>query len=204
MFAQLGVSVEQVDSSELGRAAEVLGEAFAEDPLLRWVMPDAGPAELKAFFQFFLRRTNPRGRELFVSGDGAAVAVVKIVRVSEQVQGEAGQAWAPGGRNSRVADYFCWLEGHRPQVDHHFLEFIGISPARHSKGLGALLLGQLLEKAGDQGLPLWCYSSNPRNLTFYYRHGFRSLGELRRDSETPEVTSLLWEPDGSGTAGVSP
>jgi hypothetical protein len=50
-----------------------------------------------------------------------------------------------------------------------------------------------LETADREGLPVWSWSSNPRNFTFYRRLGFEIGAELRRDESTPPVT-VIWHP----------
>jgi len=191
------VSVERIESGEMGIVARVLAEAFAEDPVFLWAMPKASTrlADATAFFTFYLRRVNPQCREVFATSDRSAVAVVSSVDLSDRKRFQSsGETPALLNAKSSVADYFRWIETFRPRVDHRYLEFIGILPAYHSKGRGSVLLGHLLSMADRQGLPFWCWSSNPRNLPYYYRLGFVAGPELRWNDETPAVTPLLREP----------
>jgi GNAT superfamily N-acetyltransferase len=92
-----------------------------------------------------------------------------------------------------MANYFRWIEKFAPDVDHYYLEFIGCLSMQRSQGRGSLLLGSVLETAYQEGLPVWLWSSNPRNLSFYRLLGFEIGAELRRDADTPAVTPL-WRP----------
>ncbi len=191
------VSVERVEVEDWGVVARVLAEAFAEDPVFLWAMPKASTrlADATAFFTFYLRRVNAQHREVFATSDRSAVAVVSSVVLSDvQTSERSGEPPTLMKATSSVADYFRWIETFRPQVDHRYLEFIGILPAYHSKGRGSVLLGHLLAMADRQGLPFWCWSSNRRNLPYYDRLGFVAGPELRYSDETPAVTPLLREP----------
>jgi GNAT superfamily N-acetyltransferase len=185
--------VERVDPSELGTVARVLAEAYTEDPIHIWAMPKAATRleDATLFFTLFLRWMRPYSWDVLATVDRSAVLVSWLVR-----QGKSGY---PAGvrylpkllrAKSPVNDYFQWIDTFRPKVDHRYLEFIGCLPAHHSKGKGSLLLGSLLAEADREGLPVWAYSSNPRNLTFYRRLGFEPGTELRRDADTPPVTPL--------------
>ena len=185
--------VERVDAGELDAVARVLAEAYAEDPVMIWALPRAATrlADAAAFFTFFLRRKGGHTREVFATSDRSAVVV--MATVSSGRRDDARHPSSLTGKRSPSADYFQWIESFRPDVDHRYLEFIGCLPAQRSRGMGSLLLGNLLASAARDGFPVWCWSSNPRNLTFYRRLGFDIGDELRRDADTPPVT-LLWRP----------
>jgi len=188
--------VERVDPSELDVVARVLAEAYAEDPIHLWAMPKAATRleDATVFFTLFLRWMRPYSWDVFATADRSAVLVTWLVR-----QGKGGY---PNGvrympellrTKSHVNDYVQWIETFRPKVDHQYLEFIGCLPAQRSKGIGSLLLGSLLTEADREGLPVWAWSSNPRNLPFYRRLGFEIGAELCRDNDTPPVT-IIWRP----------
>jgi GNAT superfamily N-acetyltransferase len=130
--------------------------------------------------------------EVFATSDRSAVAVMTLVR---SLQHENPHYLSTLVKTmSPASDYFRWIETFQPDVDHRYLEFIGVLPAHRSKGRGYLLLGSLLAMSAYEGLPVWCWSSNPRNLTFYLRLGFEIGAELCRDAGTPPVTSLWRAP----------
>jgi GNAT superfamily N-acetyltransferase len=185
--------VERVGSGELEIVARVLAEAYSEDPVFLWAMPKAATrlADATAFFTFYLRRMRSHRHEVFATFDRSAVAVMTPIGLLDR--GEPRYLPTLVRTMSPASDYFRWIETFRPNVDHRYLEFIGILPANRSKGRGSLLLGSLLAMSSCEGLPVWCWSSNPRNLTFYLRLGFEAGAELRWDADTPPVTPL-WCP----------
>ena len=190
------LSVERVDPSELGTVAKVLAAGYAEDPIHVWALPKAATrmADAVAFFTFFLRRMRPYRWEVFATSDRSAVAIMAPVGHWDREYLESSR-YMPKLVQTRspVADYFRWIETFRPNVSHKYLEFIVTLPTKRSSGIGTLLLKHILSTADREGIPVWTWSSNPRNLTFYRRHGFEIGRELRRDSITPPVTSI-WHP----------
>lgn len=191
------IVVERVGTDEMGAVARVLAEAFTEDPVFVWAMPKVATrmADAIAFFTFYLRRTQSSGREVFANSDRSAVAVMTTVGPMDR-ESRAGRSELPTlvSTTSFAADYFRWIETFRPAVSHRYLEFIGSSPAFSSKGQGAALLKNLIAMAASEGLPVWCWSSNPRNLPFYLRLSFVAGTRLCRDAGTPSVTPLLRPP----------
>lgn len=190
------LSVERVDPSELNIVAKVLAAAYAEDPIHIWAMPRAATrlADATMFFTFYFRRMRQYGWDVFATIDRSAVSVACLVRKGNGVyRGEVRNLPTLVRKLSSVNDYFQWIEAFRPNADHYYIEFIGCLPAQRSQGRGSVLLGNILEIADRDGLPVWSWSSNPRNLMFYQRHGFQTEGKLQRDGGTPAVT-WLWRP----------
>jgi GNAT superfamily N-acetyltransferase len=190
------LSVERVDPSELSTVARILAAGYAEDPVHLWSFPkaDTRMADAIAFFTFFLRRMRPHRWEVFATSDRSAAAIMAPVGHWDR-EYQDGSRYMPKLVNkiSPVADYFQWIETFHPPVAHKYLEFIVTLPNRRSSGIGTLLLKHVLSEADRENIAVWTWSSNPRNLTFYRRHGFEIGREIRRDSFTPSVTSI-WHP----------
>ncbi|MFC1708718.1 GNAT family N-acetyltransferase [Candidatus Omnitrophota bacterium] len=183
--------------SELVTVAEVLAAAYAEDPVHIWAMPKSATrlADATEFFVFFLRSMQRYRWEVFATADRGAVAVMASV-------GQFNREYRDGVRYmptliravSPAAEFFQWVETFRPKTDHWYLEFIGCLPTYRSRGLGSLLLREILAKADREGVLTWSWSSNPRNLNFYRRLGFEVGSEIRRDANTPTVIPIWRQP----------
>ena len=186
----------EVTPNDTGSVARILADAFAEDPVFIWALPNSATRRVDAvaFFTYYLRRSRTGERQVLATGDISAVAVMTTVPSAEDVRTAASGGLASLGFSSPAAAYFRWIESHRPSVRHRYLEFIGSVPGIRSKGQGTALLNHLLADADQQGMPVWCWSSNLRNITFYERLGFHVDADLRRDGETPAVTSLVRPP----------
>lgn len=187
----------EISHDGLGAVARVLAEAFTEDPVFLWAMPKAATrlADATAFFTFYLRRSQSSTREVLATSDRSAVAVMTTVTpLEDSLRKETSELPALLRTASPAAAYFRWIETFRPDFKHRFLEFIGSSPTSRSKGQGTFLLKSLLAMSAREGLPVWTWSSSPRNLPFYHRLGFEAGAELCLDGDTPAVTPLLRPP----------
>lgn len=175
------------------RAIDVLVTAFIADPVLRWMYPDATgyltlfPAFLRAFGgKAFTSHTVWRIGEFeavalwfppHVEPDGDAV----IAEVTQSVASE------------QHPDLFAVLEQMErahPTFPHWYLPWFGVEGARQGRGVGSELLRNCLDFVDQDHLPAYLESPNPRNLTFYERHGFEVAG-VSQAGACPPVYSML-------------
>ena len=54
----------------------------------------------------------------------------------------------------------------------YYLSFLAVDPSLRSCGLGSKLIQPGLQRCDSEGAGAFLISSNPRNVTFYQRHGF--------------------------------
>lgn len=59
-----------------------------------------------------------------------------------------------------------------PKQAHCEIFFIGLKPEARGKGIGQSLLKPVLDYADKNQFACYLVSSNPRNISFYERHGF--------------------------------
>jgi GNAT superfamily N-acetyltransferase len=64
-------------------------------------------------------------------------------------------------------------KAHAPK--HIILKYLSTSPESQNKGLGAQLLQAGIDRAAKAGVSCYLESSNPRNVPFFQRNGFRVL-----------------------------
>ena len=57
-------------------------------------------------------------------------------------------------------------------------------------GLGTVLMKHALRRCDEEGVPAYLESSNPRNISFYERHGFKIVGRIQSGS-SPVLTPML-------------
>jgi len=79
---------------------------------------------------------------------------------------------------------------HHPHEPHWYLPVIAADPKWIGQGLGALLMKHALRRCDEQGSVAYLESSNPRNIPFYERHGFRIIGRIQSGS-SPALTPML-------------
>ena len=61
------------------------------------------------------------------------------------------------------------------------------------RGRGALMIKNMLDRCDDEGIIAYLEASNPRNISFYERHGFEAVGEVLVGNPEP-LTPMIRTP----------
>ena len=187
------VNFSQVEATEANRAISTLVLAFAADPHLRWLFPDA-----EQYLDHF-----PDVLQSFAGVAFAGDTVWKFESMS------AVALWLPPGASpdtdatiaafetsvsaEKLTDLmavFEQMDNAHPQSPHWYLAWIGIDPAHQGRGLGSDLLRRCLEITDRDHLPTFLDTPNPKTVPFYQRHGFDVVGESAAGA-CPPVVSML-------------
>ena len=191
----------RTDVSDLG---QVLARAFQDDPVFRWLQPDADrrAATTPGFFAAMARHH-------FLGGGGVEVAH------SENGIGAA-TLWGPPGRwqqqpHEQVAMLPAVLRAFRgrlgaaralseemkrnhPEEPHWYLAVIGSDPQVRGGGFGRALMLSRLERCDAEAAPAYLESSHPDNIPYYQRFGFELMGEFRAPGGGPSLWPMLRQP----------
>jgi GNAT superfamily N-acetyltransferase len=160
----------------------VLAEAFFEDPILGWLMPDDSKrlARLRHFFAIELRHLAlPRGR-VWTTCDltGAALSLPPgSWRVPLRVTLLEGSAF--GVHLFRAARLGAAMERRHLRERHYYVRDVGVLPSMQGNGLGNALMRPTLDRCDRQGLPAYLEASSERSAALYERLGFQLTDELR-------------------------
>lgn len=187
------------DAKAIGAA---LASAFSQDPLFAWMAGPKAPLEkrLRIFFGKFAKLNLRRADHLvFVAEDGSGAAVWQPVDKWKVPPADLVRA-APA-----LLSTFRWrvpislgalgtIEKHHPEEPHYYLEFLGTRADRQGKGVGSAVMADMLEQCDTEGRPAYLESSNPRNIPFYARHGFKVRKEMSLGKGAPVCTSMWREP----------
>lgn len=183
--------------SRAGRiaVATILASAFYDDPLFCYWFPD------------------PRSR-----GRRARTHVLAAQHAFPgYLGGEAGAAmWLPPGKPTRPTRVMLrlvvqalrahgrWLgrlwktaravEAHKPAEPHWYLYLLGTVPERQGQGVGSALLRSMLASCDEQGVMAYLENTNEKNLSFYRRHGFEVVTELKLPKGGPTLWPMLRRP----------
>ncbi|WP_405936616.1 GNAT family N-acetyltransferase [Streptomyces sp. NBC_00726] len=177
-------------ASDVPALADVLGSAYAEDPVWSWLMPRDRDRRLRLLFTAHLAQQVPAGR-VWTDRDRTVAAVwaepgawklpARYLLRNAGTLLRAGRAQLP-----RTAGRLLALEHRHPaRPAHWYVEYIGTHADARGTGRGSVVLGGLLERADADGRPVFLESSNSRNLTFYRRHGFEVREEMTFRSGPP-------------------
>lgn len=180
--------LKQVSFTELPRVAQVLADAFYEDPVARFVYPDdeGRVAWLTAAFEVQARLGLIYGR-VYATDDYGGVAVwltPSSGRLSLWSFIRAGGLRLLLRSSVDVLNRVRRLPGtaqklHRQCVSqrHWYLLLLAVKPERQGQGIGTRLLQPVLKTADGDSVPCYLETANERTIAFYERHGFSICSE---------------------------
>ncbi|MFE3187551.1 GNAT family N-acetyltransferase [Nocardia sp. NPDC059240] len=185
----MAMSVRPAQMSDVPELARVLGIAFADDPIVSWLIRDDATRA---------RRTadlwTVQARHHFIPLGGVEV----VCNDANSIVGAA--LWAPPGHwHADDAATYRQLPGlvrafrHRlfaagrfadrmmaahPREPHWYLAVIGTLPGVRGHGYGQALLNSRLDRCDADGIPAYLESSKSDNVPYYQRFGFEDNGTL--------------------------
>jgi ribosomal protein S18 acetylase RimI-like enzyme len=181
----------QATIEDVGRLEEVLAEAFHEDPVLSWLIPDARRrrARLRRFFAVELRHVSlPRG-QVWMTAEQTGVAMTLLPgswRVPPRATLLEGRCFgARLGRAARLGFAMEWHHARLVRRPHYYVRDVGVLPEMQGLGLGSALMGPTIERCDRQDLSAYLEASSERSAALYERLGFRPLRELRVGDSPP-------------------
>jgi GNAT superfamily N-acetyltransferase len=184
---------------DAGVLSDILAAAFDNDPVMNWVFPDAAarPAQLRILFFGLAGSFLPKSGTVHLLDDACA----SFWRPPGRDEGRgddhpsdasAGDSALPfsGDAVVRLRLLGAAMASAHPSDPHWYLNVLGTKPERQSQGLGARVIGRVLDTCDADGVPAYLESSNPANIPFYRRQGFETTGEIT----LPEGPSLyaMW------------
>jgi GNAT superfamily N-acetyltransferase len=181
---------------ELPEVSALLGTTFSADAMLVWTLPPgADPAGGTAgFFATFHRAALPEGW-IWVVGDGRVDGMAMWVppdpldrygAVMTAIDEDVSELM--GERKPRYDGFWAWIDEHRPDGPHWYLEHVAVDPERRGVGLGRALIEHGLRAADADGAPAWLVTSKPGNVPLYERFGF----SVDAAEDAPEGGPHLW------------
>lgn len=181
-------SIRRATTDDLRRVARTASLAFADDPVMRWLVPDDTEYEAnhQAFFGNVARRWIATD-SLWCTDDVVAVA-----------------GWVPPGRPEVEPDGLVEIEhppwrierfqalrsamgANTPEEPHWYLNMLATHPDWQRQGLGGQLMATVFDIAATEGLPCYLETETEANVAYYRHHGF----EVRSE----------WDLEAGGVAG---
>ena len=188
--------VKSADVTIRSHAISTIVLGFAADPMARWAWPD--PSE---YLRIMPRFVNAFGGRAFEHGTayvtpGARSAALWLPPGIEPDEAEMGAIMEQSLRPEIVEDIGVVTKGmaeHHPSEPHWYLPLVAADPNWIGQGLGTLLMKHALRRCDEEGIAAYLESSNPRNISFYQRLGFRITGRIQSGS-SPVLTPMLRPP----------
>jgi GNAT superfamily N-acetyltransferase len=175
-------------STDVPALAQTLAEAFYEDPVFGWLMPDDSSrlARLRRFYLLELRHVALRRGCAWAADDlaGAAIATPPGAwRLPLLAMLQQGRLF--GIHLARAARLLGAVETLHPREPHHYFAHIGVVPNSQGKGLGSALMRPTLDRCDQEALPAYLEASSARSAALYARLGFELIRELRVGGSPP-------------------
>ncbi|MFJ2594865.1 GNAT family N-acetyltransferase [Streptomyces erythrochromogenes] len=193
-----GYGIRPARPTESAAIAALLARAFADDPVMAWMVPAVDrERRIARYFRLAQRQQRPRpgGVRVAATGDGRLLgaalwsgpgcwktsAVRELAALPEyaRVFGLRGMPRAGEVQNAMH-------EAH-PDTPHWYLPTVGTDRGLQGMGVGSALLRQQLAECDRLGQPAYLESSNITNIPFYEGLGFRVTGEIRLPGGGPTL-----------------
>lgn len=194
---QSAPSISNGTSDQLETLAQVLADAFSNDPVMNWVIPakDLYPG----FFRLLLRDVFlPKGLvHLDSAARGAGLWLPPNetfdMRPSPGLLGLVMRLVLKKGPVPlwRIPQQAALFDRHHPTEPHFHLLFVGCRQACQGQGIGSALIKQGTRLADEQHMPAYLESSSELNLPLYLRHGFEVIAEEGLPGAGPRVW-FMW------------
>lgn len=185
--------VKSADSNVQAGAISTIVLGFAADPMARWAWPDPS-----VYLRTMPRFVNAFGGRAFEHGaayitEGARAVALWLPSGVEPDEAEMGAIMEESLRPEIAEDIGAVMKGmaeHHPLEPHWYLPLVAADPNWIGRGLGTVLMKHALRRCDEEGVAAYLESSNPRNISFYERHGFKIVGRIQSGS-SPVLTPML-------------
>ncbi len=195
-FDLSGTDLKRAKTPAWQRVADITAEAFATDPVNRWVF--GKPESIRSMFRVMAKEMYlPHGLCHLHSAGGATMWMPPGVNAAPTRIGllkfALGQIRHGTARSiNRGMALSRTMHSWHPTDPHMYLFTIGTTAAARGKGVGKALLAPVLETCDREGVPVYLENSNPSNTGFYTAHGFERMGIFEIGGDGTPVMEPMW------------
>jgi ribosomal protein S18 acetylase RimI-like enzyme len=194
--------IDRIKPEQQTAAAQTLGDAFVDDPLIHLLTSDEGKRkEICPWFMGKALAYGTRWGEVACNEDASAVAVwlppgestvstVRMLRLGfAKLPFKVGFGNALGFMKalSATEEFHKTVKG-----PHWYLMALATSPARQGQGLGSALIEYGTAKADAAGIPCYLDTATDSNIAFYSKRGFEVVGQAQVKGYT--LTGMVRQP----------
>jgi ribosomal protein S18 acetylase RimI-like enzyme len=190
------VSVKKAGADDTALVGEIMADAFSEDPVGKWISPDPEyPGWCWPKIVPFLLPHN----EVYIASDGLGALLGVPPGAELNIRPNLAMLWNLWWRFGigsilRFGRIMKMLEQHHPKAHHYYLLGLGVRPDSRCKGIGSALLEHILKECDQQKTGVYLENSNPLNMKFYQRHGFKTQNEVTLPHNGPTLWLMYREP----------
>ena len=197
----VGQLVREAEPADVGAISKALGAAFADDPVMSWLIRDAArrPAVLEGNFRLLLEEIWLEHEVTYTTASTAGAAIWDppgkwSVSIPRQI-GLLPRALRVWGRVlPRALLTLARIERGHPTKSHYYLAVLGVEPESQGRGLGSALMFPIIHRCDTDRVPAYLEASSPRNRALYERHGFEVTQEFRVGAGAPPIWGMWRDP----------
>ncbi|MGI8663771.1 MAG: GNAT family N-acetyltransferase [Acidimicrobiales bacterium] len=193
-------AVREAEKTDVRAVADALTLAFADDPLMGYMLPRAAkrPKQMTSFFRNDIRRALSKGivyttRADEIAGGAIWISPGRWKTGGVELIGQVPVLLAFGRDTRRALDVLGRVEKIHPKEPHWYLAVLGTRPAQQGHGIGSALMHPVLDLCDKDGIAAYLESSKEANIPFYRRHGFEVTGEVAM-KDGPSVWPMWRDP----------
>jgi GNAT superfamily N-acetyltransferase len=184
------------DVSDQEQVIGTLVSAFVEDPVERWLFPEAHQYLIgfPPFVAAFGGAAFAHGTAWTLGGLAAAALWIPpgCEPDAEAIIAALTRSVAPEQHHDTFSVLEQMDDAH-PTYPHWYLPWLGVDCPRRGAGLGGELLKRCLRVVDSDHMPAFLETPNPRTIPFYERHGFE-VTSVAQAGACPPVASMLRPP----------
>lgn len=199
---QSSEDIRRATSGDAATGANALADAFADDPVMNWMIGPRADTEVR--LRYLFRRSLAAelakpSHIVDVDPSGRGVALWREIDGSKETNRSLGRLLTTAftvfrWRLPQALRVLSMIEAEHPKTPHRYLAFIGVDRSAQGTGLGSALLSSALDECDERGIPAYLESSNPANDALYHRFGFESTGQIPLPDGTPPITAMWRDP----------
>jgi ribosomal protein S18 acetylase RimI-like enzyme len=199
-FMNFNCECRLLTTADLERMANIMSEAFVDDPLYAFMLPNK-KTRLRSLNKIFiaLSKVNIEKRRAF--GVGEPLVGVAYLRMPSRPDMKASMK-SPSNflrplltpfpfRHLRARVILKKMsELYKLYADepHFYLEYIGVLPSAQGQGVASKLIRPLIEKADSEGVIVYLETVNRSNVALYQHYGFQCMEE----ATVPGTGVTIW------------
>ena len=197
----MGVAIRRAGESDREAVVRLLDDGFALDPVSNWVFPDKEHLRRShgVLMGAFLEMSLSEGY-VDITEDGTGCALWMPVPAGDHTDPDDParfrEAVDPGNERVELIARLT-AEIHPKDRAHEYLMMIAVSSSVRSKGVGAALIGNTLDRCDRDGLPAYLEASSLRSRGLYERLGYTFLGTPVELPGGPHMYPMWREPQGA-------
>ena len=171
----------------VGRICSTFARSFWDDPVMRWLFPDDEVFRDGTVMRDFFRRLVTHGHS-YVTPDIVAFAMwIPPGRPEVEVEPTSTEMPPP----ELLAKFVALRSGlaeNTPDETHWYLQMVGTHPDWQRQGIGSRMIGEGIERARTDGLPVYLETETAENVAYYRHLGF----EVRTEWDVAEGGPHMW------------